>query len=311
MSRASPADQPQEDGRALAWLVAPWRVDDFLTARWQRAPLHLPAAERSGEAAPPPIDLAEVLSTFPGEIRVLADAADPADAPPAEAPASLLAEGRATLYLPRYHESDPWWEGLSAAVALGLPDIPEMAVAGLFASPRGRGVAAHFDKNENFILQLEGRKRWSVTANRAVDLPTQNFGEDAGRETWSFADSTAEIRPPDAYDFECVLEPGSVLYVPRGSWHRTEALSERSVSISLTFVGLCWADAVLAPIRRLLIRERGWREQVSYFDPDRFDELLSGLPDTLRELSGADVLLGPERAVAASKSVCPSSTRRN
>uniref|UniRef100_A0A1I8Q8M4 Bifunctional lysine-specific demethylase and histidyl-hydroxylase n=1 Tax=Stomoxys calcitrans TaxID=35570 RepID=A0A1I8Q8M4_STOCA len=75
--------------------------------------------------------------------------------------------------------------------------------------PNSQGFAPHYDDIEAFVIQIEGRKRWRLYKPRtsAEILPresSQNFTQ-------------KEIGKPI---LEEVLEPGDVLYFPRGTIHQ-------------------------------------------------------------------------------------------
>uniref|UniRef100_A0A1I8MGH8 Bifunctional lysine-specific demethylase and histidyl-hydroxylase n=1 Tax=Musca domestica TaxID=7370 RepID=A0A1I8MGH8_MUSDO len=75
--------------------------------------------------------------------------------------------------------------------------------------PNSQGFAPHYDDIEAFVLQIEGRKRWKLYKPRssAEILPresSRNFTQE-------------EIGKPI---LEEVLEPGDVLYFPRGTIHQ-------------------------------------------------------------------------------------------
>ncbi len=77
-------------------------------------------------------------------------------------------------------------------------------------TPAGcQGFAPHFDDIEAFALQLEGKKRWRVykPIDESQALPfvsSRNFTQE-------------EIGEPI---IDCVLEPGDLLYFPRGFIHQ-------------------------------------------------------------------------------------------
>ncbi|CBJ30378.1 expressed unknown protein [Ectocarpus siliculosus] len=101
--------------------------------------------------------------------------------------------------------------------------------------PRSQGFAPHWDDIEAFLLQVEGRKRWRVyppTDDQAVlprlsspNLTDEQVGEPA---------------------LEVVLEPGDLLYLPRGWAHQAETVGdEASLHITVSAMqGNCWADLV-------------------------------------------------------------------
>lgn len=156
-----------------------------------------------------------------------------------------------------------------------------------------RGLNTHFDNQDVITLQIRGRKRW-VVSDPDVVSPTVNYAEGSPvlgelRTYWNGRRKAAE---PTAQTF--VLEPGSALYVPRGYWHATEAIEE-SLSLSLGFSTLSWADLVAEHVRRRLITSPRWREPIlgGFGLPDdsstararaRLAELLPSLLDDLGPL---------------------------
>jgi hypothetical protein len=62
--------------------------------------------------------------------------------------------------------------------------------------------------------------------------------------------------PPDAMTVD--LRPGSVLFIPRGTWHDTETLQD-SVALTLSYSVQSWADALLERLGAELRREPAWR----------------------------------------------------
>lgn len=90
------------------------------------------------------------------------------------------------------------------------------AGANVYLTPPGtQGFAPHYDDIEAFILQLEGKKYWRLynPRNDAETLPrfsSGNFSED-------------EIGEPI---LDVVLEPGDLLYFPRGTIHQGKALED-------------------------------------------------------------------------------------
>ena len=72
--------------------------------------------------------------------------------------------------------------------------------------------------------------------------------------------------PAPAADFwadaeEVTLTPGTMLYVPAGTWHRVECV-EDSVSINVSLMGASWADVVADALRQRLLAARSARAPV-------------------------------------------------
>ena len=99
--------------------------------------------------------------------------------------------------------------------------------------PATQGFAPHYDDVEVFMLQVEGRKRWKIYK------PFE--GEELPR-TSSRNYNPKEIKgEPFIYE---ILEPGDMLYVPRGWIHQGEALAgEHSLHVTIsTYQKNSWID---------------------------------------------------------------------
>ena len=95
----------------------------------------------------------------------------------------------------------------------------------MYLTPRGsRAVPVHTDDQDVFILQLAGRKSWSVYGS-PVELPYSHEQRGKGVPI----DRTA-LGPPL---LEAELVPGSVLYIPRGFAHEARA-TEGGASLHIT-----------------------------------------------------------------------------
>ena len=95
-----------------------------------------------------------------------------------------------------------------------------MVGSNAYLTPGGdsQGFAPHYDDIEAFILQLEGRKRWRVypPPNKAETLPR-----------FSSRDYTEEDMEGTAPVIDTVLEPGDILYMPRGWIHQAHTPPSR------------------------------------------------------------------------------------
>ena len=82
-----------------------------------------------------------------------------------------------------------------------------------------RGFDLHWDDHDVFILQVTGRKRWSVYG-QTRPYPLVNDIEKAER-------------PGHAPLWEGTLEDGDLLYIPRGWWHVAEPLAEPTLHLTV------------------------------------------------------------------------------
>jgi hypothetical protein len=91
--------------------------------------------------------------------------------------------------------------------------------------PQNRGFAPHYDVHDVFVLQVAGRKHWTVHEPAVRDpLPDQPW------EQHRSAVTAAANRTPL---IDTVLEPGDALYLPRGTVHAARALGETSIHLTV------------------------------------------------------------------------------
>ena len=167
----------------------------------------------------------------------------------------------------------------------------------IYATPAGGRTRLHFDANVNLIIQLSGMKRWVLAPNQSVENPTERFT--AGSFEMSMAlekqchAPLLDELPEDS--IELVMEPGCVLFVPRGYWHETST-DEDSLSLNFTFSQPTWADLFTKSMQELLITSPEWRELADGLDSHdinrknkgiaRFEELVKQLSIELPEITG-------------------------
>jgi 50S ribosomal protein L16 3-hydroxylase len=168
----------------------------------------------------------------------------------------------------------------------------------IYATPSGRGTSPHFDQNINLVIQLSGTKRWWMAANEQVIHPMTRFtmGQEVSPEMESYLQAPMPLEmPADAQSFE--LHAGSVLFVPRGYWHSTEASGD-ALSLNLTYTAPTWMDILVTALRGRLMQSPEWRETAEgVSDPEKrllaerkLDYLLSTLKEDLPYWTADDLL---------------------
>ena len=159
----------------------------------------------------------------------------------------------------------------------------------IYATPDGKGTAPHFDQNINFVLQIKGTKHWKVAANNHLINPMtrHTMGQPVDPEMSTYLEEPLPTEmPADAQDFE--LKPGSLLYVPRGCWHSTEAEGD-ALALNFTFTAPTWIDLFTAALRGRLITSPEWRETADLSE-EKFEELLAELKADIPGWRAADIL---------------------
>jgi quercetin dioxygenase-like cupin family protein len=141
---------------------------------------------------------------------------------------------------------------------LGIPQ--GSARIGAFISPAGNGAPCHFDAEDVISIQIIGHKRFYTAPVKQIKFP---YGVQYNPHTVP-AD---ELYPqminglPDysGQEFEQYdMKPGSVLCIPRGFWHHTEA-DEDSLAISIIFSPPTQVDELIDQLKSTLLQNPDWR----------------------------------------------------
>jgi 50S ribosomal protein L16 3-hydroxylase len=296
----------------LASLIHPRTPESFLDRNWSKEPyvVHgLSESIREIRDLPYLASLDALLAHWSGPVQAhLPDVADESisvDASPADA--KKLFQNRMGLLFNNVEKRSP---ELARAVArireeLGLP-ASTYGRCIVYATPDGKGTAPHFDQNINFVVQLHGTKKWWLAANESVENPTERYtiGQPAAPELASYQSGEFPSAMPSSRE-EIILAPGSMLFVPRGYWHATEAEGD-ALALNFTFSQPTWIDLFTTALRSRLSLSPEWRELadgVGSKVPARrergqyeFDALLVELVADLPNWRAADILAATETA---------------
>lgn len=112
-----------------------------------------------------------------------------------------------------------------------LPPIGGEMAANGYLSPSDKGFGTHFDNHSVWVVQVEGSKQWHYADAPTIPHPPVNCIYPMRMPEVRLPWYTVHRPDPDTFA-ETVLEPGDVLYIPAGTWHRTQATS---YSLSITF----------------------------------------------------------------------------
>jgi 50S ribosomal protein L16 3-hydroxylase len=241
--------------------------------------------------------LETLLGTWPDPVQVylpgIADEARSITVPPHEA-RERFAAGMSLLFNEvQLHAPQlvPWLDTIRAD--LGVSALTQRRSL-VYATPAGTGTAPHFDQNVNFVLQVHGTKSWFLAPNTNVTLPmtrhTMRLPVDPELQSYATLPMPDEL-PPDRT--EIVLEPGSVLFVPRGTWHSTIAATD-ALALNFTFSPPTWIDVFSAALRSRLALSSDWRETAAPLSVARFDALLRELADDVVNWNATDILAATE-----------------
>lgn len=118
----------------------------------------------------------------------------------------------------------------------------------IYYSPENTGAGLHFDTHPVWLIQIEGKKDWIAGRTPAVKDPMFNINYPPDMEVLHLP--WIRIERPDTSDqelfMELTLNPGDVLYMPPGTWHRARAREGHSFAATLAQARVTGADLVLA-----------------------------------------------------------------
>jgi hypothetical protein len=247
----------------LSWLLGAVPLDEFFRAYFERAPLHI--ADRRPdfyEELFTPADLSAVVYQSPDLVRRNVKtsrmfASEPGNGAPDSAPGD---GAEISAWLGRVLESGDsvligdfarGWLPLGRLVREVEAILLNPVAASLFLSPaNARGFPIHFDTYDTMVLQISGTKDWTVYPP-TIPLParTQNhritagmLGEPALRRT---------------------LQPGDLLYMPRGFIHETSTSDAASMHITLISLPYRWGDLLHDLVDEMVERDEALRRHVS------------------------------------------------
>lgn len=117
--------------------------------------------------------------------------------------------------------------------------------------PDAQGFAAHWDTHDVFVLQVAGRKQWTVY-DAKVTLPLKGQAFDPERD--------APGPATDQFD----LGAGSALYIPRGVMHLARSSDDTSLHVTLGLTTFTWTDFLLESVAATALQEESLRRALPF-----------------------------------------------
>ena len=203
------AEALAEDGRDFTDLFGPDAVDEMVSRRGLRAPFLRLAKDGS--------PLPDSLFTTAGGVGASVRDQVGDD--------QLHREfaGGATIVAQGLHRTWPALVdlGQQLAVDLGHP----VQINAYITPPQSQGFADHYDVHDVFVVQTSGRKRWVLHAP-VLEAPLRHH-------PWAERRSQVEEAARTEPVLDVTLEPGDVLYLPRGTIHAASTFGEISSHVTI------------------------------------------------------------------------------
>jgi hypothetical protein len=117
------------------------------------------------------------------------------------------------------------------------------------------GLGLHFDKFDSVVVQLRGQKRWRVGRTPDLVYPVYNE-DDAKRLDFPPSLPRQALRSGEISEIQTIeMRRGSVLLLPRGTFHTTVADGAASFSLGYHFALPTWSDVMLGALERRLTQD--------------------------------------------------------
>ncbi|XP_055293368.1 ribosomal oxygenase 1 [Moschus berezovskii] len=227
--------------RLFEWLISPMPPDHFFRRLWEREAVLVRRQDHGYyQGLFSTADLDSILRNEEVQFGQHLDAAryisgrretlnPPGRALPAAAWSLYRAGCSLRLLCPQAFSTTVW-----QFLAVLQEQFRSMAGSNVYLTPpNSQGFAPHYDDIEAFVLQLEGRKLWRVYRPR---VPTEELA----------LTSSPNFTQDDLGEpvLQTVLEPGDLLYFPRGFIHQAECQDGvHSLHLTLsTFQRNTWGD---------------------------------------------------------------------
>ncbi|PYR67021.1 MAG: hypothetical protein DMF88_14330 [Acidobacteria bacterium] len=130
------------------------------------------------------------------------------------------------------------WHDFNDAAELPLRAV---GVNAYLSPPNAEGLAAHFDSHCVFILQISGRKTWTLYDERE-ELPSPD-GLDPSASRATRADA------PGTRVHEVTLASGDFVYIPRGLVHKAQTADSHSLHLAVGLYPCTWGEVLADAIR--------------------------------------------------------------
>lgn len=225
-------DSRKEGQETFRWIISPYSEEDFFNKFWEKAPLLVKRNQSDyykGLFSTKDLDaiLREQVVLFSKNLDITSYSNGKREThnPVGQAHAPVVWDSYNNGCSVRLLNPQTFHPRVWKCLSMLQEYFNSFCGANVYLTPPDtQGFAPHWDDIEAFILQMEGKKRWRVYAPRCdeevlPDYSSPNFTDD-------------NIGKPI---LDTILEPGDLLYFPRGYIHQGHAVEdEHSLHITIS-----------------------------------------------------------------------------
>lgn len=220
----------KDTSRTFQWLIHPFPIEDFFQNNWEKTPVHIKRSIPNYYSALMSTSMIDdilrknnILYTKNLDITSYSNGQRETHNPQGRALPSVVWDYYSNGCSIRMLNPQTYIKKIHTLNAT-LQELFGCFVGSNFylTPPGSQGFAPHYDDIEAFILQIEGKKHWRLYNPRSQSEYLPRYSSD------NFKPS--EIGEPI---IDVILNPGDLLYFPRGTIHQGETLDD-SHSLHLT-----------------------------------------------------------------------------
>jgi len=242
--------------------IAPLSSDEFFSRYWGRAHLlQKGSADRYANILPWS-ELNRVMERQPASLKLAKEGAllpehlyrdvHSTRRPLRSSDVAAQLEAGATLIIDNIHHEVPAIRAIAESLELACG---ERVHVNLYAGwGTSRGFDLHWDDHDVLILHLHGRKAWKV------------YGMSRPHPVTADRYAVPPVPAPATPLWDGLLEPGDLLYLPRGWWHVATALAEPTLHLTFSIPRQTGLD-FLQWLSSRLVDEEIFRRDLPRLDP--------------------------------------------
>lgn len=242
-------------------IIAPCDPATFLGQYWETRPLHLARKDAlyystlfsSTELE----SLLQYVRPQPPDLRVVLEQV--------ELPASKYANADGSLNMNQLYKA--YGEGHTLVINSLQRFVPKLALLwrqlqeltnfavefNVYLTPaNAHGLHPHYDTHDVFVLQIEGKKTWSLYGS-AEECPLLGTFQPV---------IPVSVLPPLEQTVE--LQAGDLLYLPRGHIHDAATTDEHSMHITIGIYPTQWLDLLTTALTNLSLKDVRFRKAVPF-----------------------------------------------
>ena len=241
---------------SLQWILDPVSRDEFFKAYWESRPLVV--ARDAPGYFDPLLSLDEIdrvittLNLSHPDVQLVSSAEDiraqqytyRSGMVDVAKLYQYFADG-ATIILPQLHTRVPALAGFCRALER---EFSSRFQTNIYMTPgNAQGFRPHYDTHDVFVLQIAGSKNWQIFET-PVELPLKGQHFDSS------------VHPLGEVTQSFTLNPGDLLYIPRGLVHDATSNDEISLHITTGVMANSWTDLMLDALSAVALKDPAFRK---------------------------------------------------